>query len=236
MKICGIQKTSLVDYPGHMATVIFTGGCNFSCPYCHNSQLIDPEVEAEYTVGYVLQMLEQRKHLIDAVVISGGEPTLQPDLHAFISKLKSMGFKVKLDTNGSNPDVLKKLIADGLLDYVAMDVKDSSGWYNLYTGQDGLSTSDHFKTIEKLERSINILIFGDVPYEFRTTVAKQLHNLHTIMSIGRWIKGAENYYIQNYKESEGVLHKDFEPFDRDELEKFADAVRPYVKNVYIRGI
>lgn len=230
MKICGIQKTSLVDYPGHMATVIFTGGCNFNCPYCHNSQLIDPEVEVMYSVGETLDILEKRKHLINAVVISGGEPTLQPDLHAFISKLNSMGFKVKLDTNGSNPDVLKKLIEDGLLDYAAMDVKDCWGWYHRYCNSVDIEFTD------KLETSMKLLIFGDIPYEFRTTAAKQLHNTATFQNIGRWIKGAENYYIQNYKESEGVLHKDFEPFDKDELEKFADAVRPYVKNVYIRGV
>lgn len=231
MKIYGIQKTSLVDYPGHLATVIFTGGCNFNCPYCHNSQLISPDVEAEYTVGYTLLMLEQRKHLIDAVVISGGEPTLQSDLHGFISKIKkTTDFKVKLDTNGSNPEVLKKLIEDDLLDYVAMDVKDTRTWYSLYCN------NFNIERLNELEMSINMLIFGDVPYEFRTTAARQLHNTGTFESIGRWIKGAENYYIQNYKESEGVLHKDFEPFDKDELEKFADAVRPYVKNVYIRGV
>ena len=230
MKICGIQKTSLVDWPGHVSTVLFTGGCNFNCPYCHNSALIDPEVEPAYLVGDVLKMLEQRKHLVDAVVISGGEPTIQPDLHVFISKVKSMGFKVKLDTNGSNPDVLKSLIEDNLLDYVAMDVKDTRSWYILYSNEYGI------ELIDKLETSINMLIFGDVPYEFRTTTARQLHNIATFEIIGRWIKGAENYYIQNYKESEGVANNDFEPFDKDELEKFADAVRPYVKNVYIRGV
>lgn len=229
MKIYGIQKTSLVDWPGHLATVIFTGGCNFNCPYCHNSQLISPDVEAEYTVGYTLMMLEQRKHLIDAVVISGGEPTLQSDLHAFISKVKAMGFKVKLDTNGSNPDVLKKLIEDGLLDYVAMDVKDSIGWYCLYANSGTTTAHD-------VHSSITYLIDSNVDYELRTTAARGLHTVATFELIGRWIKGAENYYIQNYKESDGVLHKDFEPFDKDELEKFADAVRPYVKNVYIRGV
>lgn len=230
MKICGIQKTSLVDWPGRMSTVIFTGGCNFNCPYCHNSQLIDPEVEAEYSVGETLDILEKRRHLVDSVVISGGEPTLQSDLHAFISKLKSMGFKVKLDTNGSNPDVLKKLIEDGLLDYVAMDVKDTRIWYVLYSNGYGI------ELINELETSINMLIFGDIPYEFRTTAARGLHNIATFKNIGRWIKGAENYYIQNYRESEGVSDKDLEPFYKDELEKFADAVRPYVKNVYIRGV
>lgn len=231
MKICGIQKTSLVDYPGHLATVIFTGGCNFNCPYCHNSQLISPDVEAEYTVGYTLLMLEQRKHLIDAVVISGGEPTLQPDLHAFISKVKAMGFKVKLDTNGSNPDVLKKLIEDGLLDYVAMDVKDRRSAYDAYC-----SSSEHFDIINKIDESILTLLFNDVPYEFRTTLVKGLHVLADAGYIGRMIKGAKNYYIQNFRAVDSVTTDNYRPFTEDELEKFADAVRPYVKNVYIRGV
>lgn len=234
MKICGIQKTSLVDWPGHLATVIFTGGCNFNCPYCHNSQLISPDVEAEYSVGATLDLLYRRKHLIDAVVISGGEPTLQSDLHAFISKVKAMGFKVKLDTNGSNPDVLKKLIDDGLLDYVAMDVKDAWCWYGTYMDFD--RGSEIIAIPAGVEKSVSILKQGLIPYEFRTTAVKGLHGWDHFEKIGIWINGAENYYIQNFRNSEGVPSRIYEPFDKDELEKFADAVRPYVKNVYIRGV
>ena len=229
MKVCGIQKTSLVDYPGHMATVIFTGGCNFNCPYCHNSQLIDPDVEAEYSVGETLDILEKRKNLIDAVAISGGEPTLQPDLHAFISKVKAMGFKVKLDTNGSNPDVLKKLIDDSLLDYVAMDVKDVPEYYKFYSKNKDVRISN-------IDRSVRYLIESGIEYEFRTTATLGLHTYVHFEYIGRWIEGAENYYIQNFRESDSVMDKDLGPFNKECLEKFADAVRPYVKNVYIRGV
>lgn len=231
MKICGIQKTSLVDYPGHLATVIFTGGCNFNCPYCHNSQLISPDVEAEYTVGATLDLLYRRKHLIDAVVISGGEPTLQPDLHGFISKIKkTTDFKVKLDTNGSNPDVLKKLIKDNLLDYVAMDVKDVPEYYKFY------SKTKDFRISDVVDQSIKCLIESGIAYEFRTTAALGLHTRAHFEYIGKWIKGAENYYIQNFRESDSVMDKDLGSFNKECLEEFADAVRPYVENVYIRGV
>lgn len=229
MKICGIQKTSLVDYPGHMATVIFTGGCNFNCPYCHNSQLIPMGVEPIVTTGDALKMLEGRKHLIDAVVISGGEPTLQPDLHAFISKVKAMGFKVKFDTNGSNPDVLKKLIEDGLLDYVAMDVKDAKDWYGMYIGPE----LSHL--IHEIDVSIAYLKQAGIPYEFRTTVVRELHIAEDIEAIGGWIKGADKYYIQNFRATD-CTPPEYHPFNETELRGFANLVRKYVNEVHIRGI
>lgn len=232
MKICGIQKTSLVDYPGQMATVIFTGGCNFNCPYCHNSQLIPRDVEPEYTVGATLDLLYRRKHLIDSVVISGGEPTLQPDLHGFISKIKNTtDFKVKLDTNGSNPDVLKKLIDDGLVDYVAMDIKGPLIKYHLY-----YDSIDIVHTSYSVNQSVVCLLDNKVPYEFRTTTAKGLHTWEDFELIGNWIKGAENYYIQNFRAVEGVVSEPFKPFTENELNQFASIVGRYVKHARVRGI
>lgn len=235
MRICGIQKTSLVDYPGQMATVIFTGGCNFNCPYCHNSQLIPRDVEPEYTVGATLDLLYRRKHLIDSVVISGGEPTLQPDLHGFISKIKNTtDFKVKLDTNGSNPDVLKKLIDDGLVDYVAMDIKHDELFYWIYA--DFGKGTDDSTLLSGVKKSIDILKRGLVPYEFRTTAVKGLHTWETFEEIGRWIEGAENYYIQNFRAVEGVVSEPFKPFTENELNQFASIVGRYVKHARVRGI
>ena len=236
MRICGIQKTSLVDYPGQMATVIFTGGCNFNCPYCHNRSLIDPDDDAvAYTVGATLDLLYSRKHLIDSVVISGGEPTLQPDLHGFISKIKkTTDFKVKLDTNGSNPDVLKKLIDDGLVDYVAMDIKDAWCWYGTYL--DFNRGSEIVAIPAGIEKSVSILNQGLVPYEFRTTAVKGLHDWDHFEKIGTWIQGAENYYIQNFRAVEGVTPDWMKPFTENELNQFASIVGRYVKHARVRGI
>ena len=229
MKICGIQKTSLVDYPGHLATVIFTGGCNFNCPYCHNSGLIPMDAEPIITTNDALKMLKTRYRLIDSVVISGGEPTLQPDLVDFCREIKAMGFQIKLDTNGSNPDMLRKLVEEDLVDYVAMDVKDAKGWYGTYIGHE-LSYLVH-----EVDISIAYLKQAGIPYEFRTTVVKGLHTLDDIEAIGKWIEGADKYYIQNFRATDDTP-PEYQPFDETELKGFANIVRKYVKEVHIRGI
>ena len=231
MRICGIQKTSLVDWPGHIATVIFTGGCNFSCPYCHNSGLIPMNAEPIMTTGDTLKMLRTRYHLIDSVVISGGEPTLQPDLIGFCKEVKKIGLKIKLDTNGSNPDILKKLVEDKLVDYVAMDVKDAKGWYGTYIGYE-LSHMVH-----DVDISISYLKQAGIPYEFRTTAVEGLHTLDDFEQIGKWIKDAERYYIQNFRAADTVPALSYlKPFSEAELKEFASIVRPYVKEVQLRGI
>ena len=168
MKICGLQKTTLLDFPGHVAATVFTGGCNFRCPFCHNSELLPGTVEAEYETGEVLDFLRKRKGILEGVCITGGEPTLQPDLEDFIRSVRELGLLVKLDTNGYKPDLLRDFCRKGLVDFVAMDIKAGRSHYAAAAGVDGMR-------LERIDESIRFLLEGSVPYEFRTTVVRGLH-------------------------------------------------------------
>ena len=229
MQIHGLNKTTLLDYPGIVASTVFTGNCNFRCPFCQNADLVlDPMSQPIISEQDVLDHLRKRKGIVKGVCITGGEPTLQPDLADFIGKIKDIGMLVKLDTNGYRPEVTESLIKDGLVDYVAMDIKSSLDGYSDICGID-IDT-------DKIVKSIGLLINGNTEYEFRTTVVKEYHNAETFRSIGKLIKGADKYFLQGYIDSDRVLEKGLSGYERKELESFAEIVSEYVKKVNIRGV
>lgn len=229
MKIYGLQKTTLVDYPGHVATTLFTGGCNFRCPYCHNGDLVIGLEDIEpYALEDIFSHLQKRKGVLDGVVISGGEPTLQTDLPDFIRQIKELGYLVKLDTNGTNPAMLRSLVEEGLVDYVAMDIKHSRAKY---------ASISHVAddSLESIAASVDYLKEGHVDYEFRTTLCKELHKETDMTAIGLWLMGAKAYYLQPYKESEQVIQPGFHPHDAATLESFVHILSAFIPKVEIRG-
>lgn len=230
MLILGLQKTTLLDYPGKVASTIFTGGCNFKCPYCHNRDLVIPPPDVlSYSEDEIFEHLLKKKKVLDGVCITGGEPTLHKDLPEFIHKIKDMGLLVKLDSNGTNPDMLEKLIAEGLVDYVAMDIKHCKEKYN------SIACMNNFD-IKAIESSVELLKEGKIDYEFRTTIMKECHELSDMASIGKWLSGAKAYYLQSYKESEQVINPIFSPHSTQVLETFVEALKQYVPNTNLRGI
>ena len=229
MKIYGLQKTTLVDYPGHVATTLFTGGCNFRCPYCHNGDLVIGLEDIEpYAMEDIFSHLQKRKAVLDGVVISGGEPTLQADLPDFIRQIKELGYLVKLDTNGTNPAMLHSLVEEGLVDYVAMDIKHSRAKYASIS-----HAADD--SLESIAASVDYLKEGHVDYEFRTTLCKELHKETDMTAIGLWLMGAKAYYLQPYKESEQVIQPGFHPHDAATLESFVHILSAFIPKVEIRG-
>lgn len=229
MKIYGLQKTTLVDYPGHVATTLFTGGCNFRCPYCHNGDLVIGLDDIEpYAMKDIFSHLQKRKGVLDGVVISGGEPTLQADLPNFIRQIKELGYLVKLDTNGTNPAMLRSLVEEGLVDYVAMDIKHSRAKYASIS-----HAADD--SLESIAASVDYLKEGHVDYEFRTTLCKELHKETDMTAIGLWLMGAKAYYLQPYKESEQVIQPGFHPHDAATLESFVHILSAFIPKVEIRG-
>ena len=233
MLLCGLQKTTLLDFPGHVACTIFTGGCNFRCPYCQNSELVlDPAAFPKLSEEEVMTFLKRRKGILEGVCITGGEPTLQPDLPEFIRKIRELGYLVKLDTNGYRPEVLQSLLEEGLLDYVAMDVKASREKYERTVGVPSVDLS-------RLYRSISLLLGQDkIPYEFRTTVVKGLHDLEDFEAIGKWLAGARVLFLQGYRESENVLDPSLGMgnYELTELECMAEKARKYIARVEVRGV
>lgn len=230
MQIHGFNKTTLLDYPGHLAATIFTGGCNFRCPFCHNASLVINPLDKEIIPhNDIFSTLKKRKGIIEGVCITGGEPTIYPDLKNFITSIKEMGFLVKLDTNGNNPKVLKDLVESHLIDYVAMDIKNSKEKYSLSIGLPSFQTT-------LIEESVDFLLNGTIPYEFRTTIVKEHHSLNDILSIGSWIKGARAYYLQAFKDSGDIITPGLTSYSKNELDKFREALLPYVKSIEIRGI
>ena len=231
MEIHGLQKLTLLDYPGHMSATVFTGGCNFRCPFCHNSELVlNPASVPLIPEKEVLAFLASRARMLEGVAITGGEPTLQSDLPEFIAKVRALGYKVKLDTNGQSPAVLERLLKAGLLDYVAMDIKNSRDRYGATIG------IPNFRT-DAVEASVALLMGGKVPYEFRTTVMKELHDTSSFEDIGRWIAGARHYYLQPYRDSEQVMKPNtFHAPEREELLAWKDILSKTIPIVDIRGL
>lgn len=230
MQIHGLNKTTLLDYPEHVAATIFAGGCNFRCPFCHNSDLVlNPASQPMIDETEILDFLLKRKNVLSGVCITGGEPTLQSDLESFIRKVKEMGYLVKLDTNGYRPEVLKLLAEQNLLDYIAMDIKSGETGYAAATGLADIDMS-------KIKESIDFIISSGVQYEFRTTVVKGLHQKKDFEEIAGLIKGCDKYFLQNYRDNENVIRRGFEGFFREELEAFAEVVSPYVGKVTLRGL
>ncbi len=215
MQIGGLLKTTLLDYPGHVAATVFTRGCNFRCPFCQNGELLGCG-EEDYSEDEIMAFLKKRSNVLSGVCISGGEPTLQPDLPEFIKKVRAMGYLVKIDTNGTNPSMLKSLIDEGLIDFVAMDIKNSP---EKYAETAGIENSPHKDELLKaVSESIGILLAGNIPYEFRTTVVKGFHTKEDMEVLSGMIKGAEAYYIQSYRDSENVIQKErCASYDKEEL-------------------
>ena len=230
MLILGLQKTTLLDYPGKIASTIFTGGCNFQCPYCHNKDLVFPPVDAlKFNQEEIFQHLWAKKKVLDGVCITGGEPTLHKDLPDFISKIKDLGLLVKLDSNGTNPDMLQFLIDNHLIDYVAMDIKHTKEKYNTIANMVKFD-------ISSIDSSVEILKNSEIDYEFRTTIVKELHEAADMEAIGIWLKGAKAYYLQSYRESEQVINPIFSPHSPETLKEFVSIVKPYIPNSSLRGI
>ena len=230
MQICCFNKTTLLDFPGRVAATVFTGCCNFRCPFCQNGDLVlHPGQLPLFDEEEVLRLLQKRKGILTGVCVTGGEPTLQPDLAVFLKKIKEMGYLVKLDTNGYLPQVLEGLAGEGLLDYVAMDVKSSPGHYAAVAGLPGLQ-------MERIFRSVSFLQSSGLPFEFRTTVVKGLHSAEDFLSIGQWLQGPYPYFLQSYQESDGVISPIFESFSRQELEGFRALLLPRIPNTSLRGV
>lgn len=228
MKISGLQKLTLLDFPGSTSCIIFTQGCNFNCQYCHNSELIDINREGQLNCDDVMEFLKMRKNLLDGVVITGGEPTIQKDLKDFIKDIRSLGYKIKLDTNGSTPKVLKDLIDENLLDYVAMDIKTTFSNYKNITDIDGCSTN--------VKRSIDILKSSKIPHEFRTTIIKNRHSIKDIISICKYIGPNEKLYLQNFEMNDAVRDKNLESYTKSELTIIQDLLEMIFPNVTVRGM
>ena len=227
----GLQKLTLLDYPGKVACTLFTKGCNFRCPFCHNASLVvRADEQPTYTNDEILAFLKKRQGVLDGVAITGGEPTLMSGLYEFIAEVKEIGYSVKLDSNGTRPDVLKKLVLNGLVDYVAMDIKNSPEKY-AYTC--GLPES---YDLSKIEESKNFLMEGHVDFEFRTTVAKPFHTEEDFYKIGEWLKGSEKYFLQQFKDSGDIIGQEISSFNESEMEKFLNVLLPFVPNTQLRGV
>mgnify|MGYP003430320930 FL=1 len=229
MRICGLQKVTLLDFPGHVACTVFLGGCNFNCPFCYNASLIG-SVDAEELMSSdeFFKYLNNRKGILDGVAITGGEPLLHKEVKEFIQRIKNLGFKVKLDTNGSFPKVLKNLIDEQLVDYVAMDIKNTLDKYCLTVGCK--------INIEDIKESIQILINSNIDYEFRTTIVKEYHSIDEFTKIGELIKGAKKYFLQCYQYRESVREKTLNAMTKEELTSCLEKVKPYVVYAALREI
>lgn len=230
MRIHGFQKTTLLDYPGHIAATVFTGGCNFRCPFCQNSSLVlEPESQPVIPQEEVLGHLKKRRGILEGICITGGEPTLEPDLKEFIQKCRSLGYLVKLDTNGYRPERLGELLKEGLLDYAAMDIKAAPSNYGRAAGCEKLDFS-------RVEESIGILKKSGIPYEFRTTVVKGIHSLEEFEEIGKLLAGCPAYYLQAFRDSEAVPERGMSAFSKEDMEKMAALAGKYIDKVVLRGV
>ena len=226
----GFQKMTMLDFPGNVACTVFTPGCNFRCPFCHNSLLVTRMNDNEiYTEDDILSYLKKRQGVIDGICISGGEPLMHDDIFDFVSKVKELGFLVKIDTNGSYPDKLRKLIDSGNIDYVAMDIKNCQG---KYAETVAIPKFD----FEPVRKSVQILLEGKINYEFRTTVVKEFHTPQDMVLIGELIKGTDRYFLQHFIESEGNIQQGLTPICKEEMENMRQTVSEYVKNAELRGI
>lgn len=230
MIIHGFQKMTVLDFPGHVACTVFTAGCNLRCPFCHNARLVTHIEEPDrISEEEILAYLEKRKCILDGVCVTGGEPLLQPDIADFLRKIKALGLLVKLDTNGCFPEKLRALVEEGLVDYVAMDIKNSLAHYGDTVGIADFDTS-------AVEKSVEYLKTGVVPFEFRTTLVRELHSEADMRDIGEWIKGANKYFLQGFVDSGDLIGEDFSAPERDFIDKAQEEVRPFVGNVELRGM
>lgn len=229
MIIEGLQKTTLLDYPGNVACTLFAHGCNLRCPFCHNAGLVVRQPANIINKEEIAAFLEKRKGILDGICLTGGEPLAQKDSIEFIEFLKSFGYKIKLDTNGFYPDRLKEAVGRGLIDYIATDIKSSKEGYPRAVGIEGID-------IAPIEESVEFIMSCGVDYEFRTTAVKGLHLVSDFENIGKWIKGAKKYFIQQFIDSGDIISSGFDAFSKEETEKLLAAVRENVPTAEIRGI
>ena len=230
MNIYGYQKTTLLDYPGHVAATIFTGGCNFRCPFCHNAELITPSFSSDLIPEEeIFTFLQKRKNILSGICITGGEPTLQTDLADFLKKVRSLGYKIKLDTNGYRPKVIADLLTQNLLDYIAMDLKTGYSNYSKVCGIDNFY-------MESIRESISVIENSGIDYEFRTTVVKELHSAQDFLEISEMISPKSSYYIQSFKDNENILTPGLSACDTDTLNHYLSLVKKCIPNSSLRGI
>ena len=229
MIIKGLQKTTLLDFPGKVACTVFTAGCNFRCPFCHNASLvISPDMSDTISEDDIFAFLKKRCGILDGVCITGGEPLLQRDIEDFIKKIRELGLAVKLDTNGAYPERLRSIINKGLVDYVAMDIKNSKEKYALTAG----ASVD----IEKISESVRILMTSDVEYEFRTTVVRELHSPEDVKSIGKWIAGADRYFLQSFTDSGEIIGDGYSAHSPQDMGELLEIAKQYIPSAALRGI
>ncbi len=236
MKILGLQKLTLLDYPGYIAAIVFLGGCNFRCPFCQNSSLVlAPDQLPEISRDEFLRFLHKRAGILEGVCVTGGEPCIHPELPGLLEEIRQTGLLVKLDTNGTNPDMLAALLKDGLLDYVAMDIKSGPSRYARVCG---VSESSSPGLLEKINRSVRLLKDSGISYEFRTTAVKGLHDENDFSEISTLIEGCPNYYLQNFRDCPEVLleNHSFSPFSEEELRHFLSIVHKKVPQACLRGL
>lgn len=228
MDISGLQKLTLLDYPGKCACTVFLAGCNLRCPFCHNASLVTGNFPALMNEETFFAFLNTRKGLLDGVCVTGGEPTLRTDLPEFLRRIKAAGFSVKLDTNGSNPAMLRQLIGEGIVDYVAMDIKNSPDRYS--------ETCGGADILDAVQQSIDILMEGSADYEFRTTCCKPLHDADALETIGAWLCGAKRFFLQPFVDSGDLVGTGIQGFEKEEMEVLRQAALPYIPTTRIRGI
>ena len=226
---------TLLDFPGRIGCTVFVGGCNLRCPFCHNGSLVMNVDEANsIEIEDFLAFLESRVGRLQGVCVSGGEPTLHPDLPNLLSEIKARGFAVKLDTNGTNPEMLSALIADGLVDYVAMDIKNSLEKYEVTAGVNSELGIQNSKLINCIKESAELLMEGRVDFEFRTTLVNELHTAEDIRAIGEWLSGEEKFFLQTYRDEGDLIVGGFSPFSREQSEQFLNILKSYIPNAKIR--
>ncbi len=230
MLINGFQKLTILDYPGKVACIVFTPGCNFRCPFCHNAALVT-HIDSSFNleVKDVLAYLKKRQGLLDGVVITGGEPLLQNGIEDFLEQVKALGYSIKLDTNGSFPERLISVVEKGLVDYVAMDIKNSKEKYGKTIGIESFD-------IAPIQKSIDFLLKNTIPYEFRTTVVEEFHTVDDIQDIVVWIKGAHKYFLQNFVDSGDIIGVGLRAVNRQKLEEMREKASKTIENVELRGV
>ena len=230
MKLGGLQKMTLLDFPGRVACTVFTMGCNFRCPFCHNSSLVLSPALPELSQDDFFAFLRKRQGLLDGVAITGGEPLLHPDMPEFLEKIRAMGYAVKLDTNGAFPARLEQILKAGLADYVAMDIKNSKEKYERTAGVAGI--------LPAVERSVELLRTGKTPFEFRTTLVDELHEPEDFAAIGQWIAGTERYFIQGFVDSGDILagSDSFHAASPEKAKACLEVVKPWVPGAQLRGV
>ena len=229
MKIHGLQKMTLLDFPGHVACTVFTGGCDMRCPFCHNYELVDGSAPPIMEEEELFSFLEKRRGLLDGVAFTGGEPCLQKNLPDLMKRVKQMGYSIKLDTNGNHPDMLRRMMEEGLLDYVAMDIKNSPDKYALTAGL-------HQIDMGPIRESVKMLMEGPVNYEFRTTCVAQFHEEEDFVKIGEWLEGAKAYFLQSFTDRDSVPFGNLTAPTREEIYTFCRTVQRFIPNTHVRGV